>query len=134
MWCRVAMSAADRHDQSLRADPDRQAFKMGSGRSAEGAAAYRCALWQSAGDAMAEEAEVRTLELTLLKQHLEVSVQLLPSLFNEVRGGIVDEQALRWQLQPVCRHLQRSQAAESCDALGAKGQFNTMQPGASIIW
>lgn len=60
---------------------------------------------------MAEEAVAQTLELTLLKQHLEVSVQLLPPLFNEVRGGIVDEQALRWQLQPVCWHLQRSQAA-----------------------
>ncbi len=60
---------------------------------------------------MTEETIVQTLELTLLKQHLEVSVQLLSPLFNEIRGGIVDEQALRWQLQPVCRHLQRSQAA-----------------------
>ncbi len=60
---------------------------------------------------MTEEAVVQTLELTLLKQHLEVSVQLLPPLFNKVRGGIVDEQALGRQLQPICRHLQRSQAA-----------------------
>ncbi len=60
---------------------------------------------------MTEEAVVQTLELTLLKQHLEVGVQLLPPLFNEVRGGIVDEQALRWQLESICRHLQRSQTA-----------------------
>ena len=60
---------------------------------------------------MIEETTVQTLELTLLKQHLEISVQLLPPLFDKVRGGVVDEQALRRQLEPVCRHLQRSQAA-----------------------
>jgi len=60
---------------------------------------------------MTEEVALQTLELTLLKQHLEVSVQLLPPLFNKVRSGIVDKQALRWQLQPVCGHLHRSQAA-----------------------
>lgn len=60
---------------------------------------------------MAEEEVVQTLEETLLKQHLEVSVQLLPPLFDKVRSGIVDKQALGWQLQPVCWHLQRSQAA-----------------------
>ena len=75
---------------------DRQGFKVGSGRSVEGAAAYRCTLWQPPGDVMTEETTVQTLELTLLKQHLEVSVQLLPPLFNKVRSGVVDEQALRW--------------------------------------
>ena len=46
-----------------------------------------------------------TLQLSFLKQHLQVSVQLLAPLFDKVRRGIVVEQALWGQLQPVCWHL-----------------------------
>ena len=46
-----------------------------------------------------------TLQLSLLQQHLQVGVQLLPPLFNKVWGGVVVEQPLGRQLEPVSRHL-----------------------------